>query len=192
MKWISRTRLACAVGVIVTTSLTASVSTAQPSGRKGSPSKSAEAMSPMQVHQLFDTMLVRQAQHALGLTDQQHTEFVARVQALQDTRRRNQQARVAQIAELQRLTNPRNGTPAADEELTRRLMALQEMESRAAAELRRAYNDVDKLLTPLQQARFRVLEEQIERRKLQLVGRARQNMQPRQNGQRPPRRPPGS
>jgi hypothetical protein len=78
------------------------------------------------------------------------------------------------MAELQRLTNPRN--PAGDEGVIKeRLTALQELESRNAAELRRAYAQIDEVLDVRQQARFRVLEEQLERRKLELLMRARQN-----------------
>jgi hypothetical protein len=146
-------------------------------------------MSPAQVNQLFDAMLVMQAQDALSLNEQQYVQFVTRLKVLQDTRRRSQQDRVRLINELQRMTNPRTAgasTPEADIRL--RLSALQELEGRSAAELRKAYNAVDEVLTPLQQARFRVLEENIERRKLQLVGRARQNNPERMP---PQRRPPG-
>jgi lipase chaperone LimK len=151
------------------------------------PAAPIDDMSPMQVHQLFDAMLVMQAQDALALSEPQYAQFVSRVKTLQDARRRNQQQRVRMIAELQRLTNPRNPKPADESEITRRLSALQELEARQAADLRSAYTGIDEVLSPVQRARFRVLEEQIERRKLELVGRARQN-----NQQRPPtRRPPG-
>ena len=53
--------------------------------------------------------------------------------------------------------------------------ALEELESRTAAELRRAYTAIDEVLDPRQRARFRLLEEQLERRKLELLIRARQN-----------------
>ena len=55
-----------------------------------------------------------------------------------------------------------------------RLTALQELESRNAAEMRKAYNALDEVLDVRQQARFRVFEEQIERRKIELLMRARQ------------------
>ena len=80
--------------------------------------------------------------------------------------------------------------------LKERLGALQELESRAAAELRKAYNGLDEILDLHQQARFRVFEEQIERKKLDLLMRARGN-QNRPNANRPPgnrpplKRPPG-
>jgi hypothetical protein len=132
-------------------------------------------MSPGEVHQLFDAMLVMQAQNALSLGDEQYAQFLTRLKTLQQTRRRNQQERVRAISELQRMTNPRNPKPSSEGDVQQRLEALRELESRSAAELRRAYDGVDEVLTPLQRARFRVLEEQIERRKLELVGRARQN-----------------
>jgi hypothetical protein len=146
-----------------------------PRGQQVRPAQPPDTMSPGQVHQLFDAMLVMQAQDALSLSEQQYPQFVARLKGLQDVRRRNQQDRTRMLNELQRLTNPRNPKPPDDADLKARLSALQELESRSAAELRRAYNGVDEVLNPVQQARFRVLEEQIERRKLELVGRARQN-----------------
>jgi hypothetical protein len=165
-------------------------------GRKGQAGRAAQPsatddMSPAELHQLFDAMLVMQAQNALSLNDEQYAQFLTRVKVLQDTRRRNQQERARLLGELQRMTNPRNPKPAAESDVKLRLSALQELESRSVADLRRAYSGVDEVLNPVQQARFRVLEEQIERRKLELVGRARQNIQNLPNGERPQRRPPG-
>jgi hypothetical protein len=53
--------------------------------------------------------------------------------------------------------------------------------------MRKAYGAIDEVLNVAQQARFRVFEEQIERRKIELLMRARQ--QNRQQKQPPPRRP---
>ena len=71
-----------------------------------------------------------------------------------------------------------------------RLTALQELESRNAAEMRKAYNALDEVLDVRQQARFRVFEEQIERRKIELLMRARQQNRPNQQG--PNAKPPAS
>ena len=145
-------------------------------------------MRPAQVQQLFDAMLVMQAQEALSLNEQQYAQFLTRLRVLQTTRRRNQQERNRLINELQRLTNQRLVRPnVPDSDIKQRLNALLELESRAAAELRRAYDGIDEVLDVRQQARFRVFEEQIERRKLELIGRARQGNPNRQN---PPRKPP--
>lgn len=143
-----------------------------PTTRGGQP---GDNMSPAQLHQLFDAMLVMQAQNALALNEQQYAQFLTRLKTLQDARRRNQQERVRLLNELQRMTNPRNPKPASEGDIKGRLDALHELESRAAADLRRAYDGVDEVLTPIQRARFRVLEDQIERRKLELVGRARKS-----------------
>ena len=141
-------------------------------------------MRPAEIQKLFDAYLVMEAQQALALSDQQYPQFLARVRTLQETRRRTQQERNQLIGQLQRLTNPR--LPAADEsEVKSRLASLQELESRTAAEMRKAYNAVDEVLDVRQQARFRVFEEQIERRKIELLMRARQ-----QNRPAPPARKP--
>ncbi len=147
------------------------------------PLDSPADFNPGEIQRLFDAMLIADAERALGLNDKQYPEFLTRLRDLQETRRANLLQRVKLMAELQRLTNPRNASPD-DTTLQERLTALQELESRSAAELRRSYNALDEILTVRQQARFRVLEEQIERRKLELLMRARQN---RLQQRRPPR-----
>jgi hypothetical protein len=116
-------------------------------------------------------------QDALGLTDQQFAQVVPRLKALQDTRRRHVQERTRLLMELQRLTRPARGAaPPADEAAIKdRLNLLQEADARFAADLRRAYNALDEVLDVRQQGRFRIFEEQIERKKLDLLLRARQN-----------------
>jgi hypothetical protein len=141
-------------------------------------------MTPGQLQQLFDAMLMMQAQQALSLNETQYGQFVPRLRALQNTRRRYQMERARVINELQQATNPRAARPAANEAMVKeRLAALQELESRHAADVRKAYSGLDEVLDVYQQARFRVFEEQMERRKLELIGRARQNLR---NQRRPP------
>lgn len=150
-----------------------------------------ESLTPGEIQRLFDAYLIVEAQRFLNLTDAQYPQFLVRLKTLQDTRRRNQQQRVQLMGELQRLTNPRNAAvlrPGDDATIKERLGTLQELESRTAAEMRKAYNGLDEVLDVRQQARFRVFEEQIERRKIDLLMRARQ--QNRQNQPAPVRRPP--
>jgi hypothetical protein len=130
---------------------------------------------PGEIQRLFDAYLVLEAQQALSLSDTQYPSFLTRLRALQDTRRRHLAARGALLGELARMTAPRAPRPADDGAIRERLAALQELESRSAAENRKAYGELDALLDPRQQARFRVFEDQIERRKLELMLRARQN-----------------
>ena len=151
-------------------------------------------MTPGEIQKLFDAYLVMEAQQALQLGDQQYPQFLARLRTLQDTRRRTQQERNQLMGQLQRLTNPRLPKSVDEAEIRSRLTALQELESRTAAEMRKAYNALDEVLDVRQQARFRVFEEQIERRKIELLMRARQQNRQNQQGPnaKPPiRRPPG-
>jgi Spy/CpxP family protein refolding chaperone len=150
-------------------------------------------MTPGEIQKLFDAYLVMEAQQALQLSDQQYPQFLTRLRTLQDLRRRTLQERNQLMGQLQRLTNPRLAKPVDESEIKARLTSLQELESRTAAEMRKAYNALDEVLDVRQQGRFRVFEEQIERRKIELLMRARQqnrlNNNPRSN-QAPPKRPP--
>jgi hypothetical protein len=149
-------------------------------------------MTPGEIQRLFDAYLVMEAQQALGLTDQQYPQFLVRLRTLQETRRRTLQERAQLMGQLQRMTNPRQQKPVDEAEVKSRLTALHELETRTATDLRRAYTALDEVLDVRQQARFRVFEEQIERRKIELLMRARQQNRPNQQGpnQAPNRRPP--
>jgi hypothetical protein len=59
------------------------------------------------------------------------------------------------------------------------MKALQDLDARTQADIRKAYDAVDQVLSTEQQAKFRVFEENMERRKLELVARARQANRPR-------------
>lgn len=145
-------------------------------------------MSPAEIQKIFDGYLLVQVQDALGLSEQQFAQIVPRLKALQDTRRRHQQERGRLLMELQRLTRPAPRGPVGDEAMIKeRLQKLRENEDRFGEELRRAYVGVDEVLDVRQQGRFRVFEEQIERKKIELLLRARQNP----NRPMPKRQPPG-
>jgi hypothetical protein len=160
-------------GCVLVVALLAAVPAAAQVGARPPAERPAD-LSPGEIQRLFDAMLVADAQQMLDLSDKQYPEFLIRLRTLQETRRANLGQRLRVMAELQRLSNPRN--PQSDEAaLKAQLTALQELESRSAAELRRAYNAIDEILDVGQQARFRVLEDQLERRKIELLMRARQN-----------------
>ena len=146
-------------------------------------------MNPGEIQRLFDAYLVMEVQQALALTDQQYPQFLIRLKTLQDTRRRTTQERNQLMNQLQRLTNPRNQQQGTEAQVKERLTALQELETRTAAEMRKAYTALDEVLDVRQQARFRVFEENIERRKIELLIRARQQNRPNQQNPPPARRP---
>lgn len=132
-----------------------------------------ERLTPLEVVRLFDAYAVVQAQDALGLDTERYGAFVANYRALLETRRRHQESRMRALAELGRLTRNRQRAPD-DQALRDRLRALDELEARGAEAVRASLLVVEQGLSVLQQARFRVFEEQMERRKLQLLARARQ------------------
>lgn len=169
------TRAAQGLVAVAALALWSSAALAQVSTTPPGPGPDTADLRPGEIQRLFDAYLVMEAQQALGLSDTQYPNFLTRLRALQETRRTHLVARAALLGELQRMTAPRAARPADEGVIRDRLAALQELESRHAAESRKAYHDLDALLDPRQQARFRVFEDQIERRKLQLMLRARQN-----------------
>ncbi len=152
----------------------------RPPGRgRGLPPPGAPAagdVAPLEIQRLFDAYIVMQAQQELQLTDEQFPRFLSRVKALQDARRRWQIERLRILQDLRRLAN---GPGSQDDEVRAQLRALTELEGRQSSDLRRALDGVDQILDLRQQARFRVFEEQMERRKVQLMMRARQGNRPR-------------
>jgi hypothetical protein len=146
-------------------------------------------LSPAEIQRLFDAYTVVQAQEMLKLDDVKYGQFVVRLKALQETRRRSQGDRQRLLQELNRLTRPE--APTDETTVRDQLRALQDHEARAMAELRRAYDALDQVLDVRQQARFRVFEEQMERRKFELLLRARQQInRPNQRRVPPPEREP--
>jgi Spy/CpxP family protein refolding chaperone len=129
-------------------------------------------VSPAEIQRLFDAYAAMQAQEQLQLADVQYPQFLTRMKALQEVRRRHQQERNRVLQDLRRLTQQGD---ADDSQLKDRLKALQNVDLRAEDEVRKAYEAVDAVLTPRQQARFRLFEEQMERRKIELLTRARAN-----------------
>ena len=77
------------------------------------------------------------------------------------------------LRELARMAGP--NAPAGDDRgITAAIAALKQQDAKAALELHKAYDVVDEALTLRQRARFRLFEEQMERRKIELLLRARQ------------------
>jgi hypothetical protein len=127
-----------------------------------------------QLATMLDSYAMFQAQQQLSISDEKFGAFAGRLKNLQDTRRRNQRQRHRIVQDLRRLAWPKSPAPGADASIRAQLAALREHDDRAAAELRQAYDALDAVLDPRQQARYRIFEEQIERRKLDLLVRARE------------------
>lgn len=152
-----------------------SAGSAQPPPAAGTPRSAPPrgGLAPRDIQQMIDAYVLMQAQDALRLTDDQFPQFVTRLKTLQEARRRQQVGRNRILMELNRLTAPKN--PGADDAaIKEQLKALHDHDARSMAEIGGAYDALDQVLNPFQQARLRVFEEQIERRKIDLLIRARQ------------------
>jgi Spy/CpxP family protein refolding chaperone len=130
-----------------------------------------DPVSPGEVQRMFDSYALMQAQDQLKISDEQFPQFLSRFKALQDVRRRALQDRLRVVQELRQLVN----APQPDEaQMKEKLKALADIDARAADEVKKAQDAVDQVLDVRQQAKFRVFEENMERRKLELVTKARQ------------------
>ena len=137
-----------------------------PGGRGG--------VSPREVQAQFDAYVVAQAEEALQVNEEQYPQFVRRVRNLQNVRR---QARIERTRLIQRLNmSLRGGRQGAAEQtdLTAAIRAIDEHERATLGEVQKAYAALDEVLTPWQRARFRVLEDQLEQKKVQMMMRAQQ------------------
>jgi hypothetical protein len=151
------------------------------------PERNREQVRPAELAAMLDAYTVVQAQNALELTDAQYGPFVTRLRKLQENRRRNNQIRNRLLQELRAMAAP-NGS--ADENAMReKLRALREHNQQSAAALQRDSEAVDEVLDVRQQVRFRLLEERLERQKLDLLMRSRRGAAGPPGGRGP--QPPG-
>ena len=142
-------------------------------GQEGAP---APGVSPAEVQRMFGAYALMQAQEQLKINDDQFAQFLTRYKALQEVRRKNLQERARLVFDMRQMLN----RPSPDEaQLKERIAALQDLETRSAADVKKAYDAIDQVLDVRQQAKFRVFEETMERRKLELVTRARQANRPK-------------
>jgi hypothetical protein len=143
-------------------------------GRRGAGAAGAldeATVTPAEIRRMFDSYALMQAQDFLKITDEQFPGFLTRFKALQDVRRRTLQERNRLLQELRKLSSDARQDEA---QLKDRVKALQDLQDRSQADVRKAYDAIDQVLDVRQQARFRVFEENMEQRMLQLITRARQ------------------
>jgi hypothetical protein len=136
----------------------------------------AAGIRPAELVAMLDALAIVQAQTALQLNDAQYGQFVTRLKRLQDTRRRNGQMRNQLLQQIRALVAP-SVTPD-DAAIREKLKALRDHDEQTAAALRRDSEAVDEVLDARQQALFRLLEERLERQKLDLLMRARERARP--------------
>jgi hypothetical protein len=168
---------ACAVAL--TLLLSASAQAQEPTPPSGPPEGRggrAQGVRPAELAAMLDAWAIVQAQTALQLNDAQYGQFVTRLKRLQETRRRNGQMRNRLLQQVRALVAP--GVTPDDAAIREKLKALRDHDEQTAAALRRDGDAVDEVLDARQQALFRLLEERLERQKLDLLMRARERARP--------------
>jgi Spy/CpxP family protein refolding chaperone len=139
---------------------------------------------PPQDHvlKMVDSYFINNLKQRLDLTDDQLARVVPHVQRLQHDRRELAQRRFRAMRELNGVLLSGTATEAAVRDLLREVKAVEAEEPAALARDREA---IDAVLTPVQQAKYRLLEAEVERRVRHAMSRARGGRRPA----RPPRKP---
>jgi Spy/CpxP family protein refolding chaperone len=158
---------------------TAAMGRAQDRSKPGGEA-AAGGESRREAFRIVDAYVVSNLQESLGLTDAEFVKVLPLVQKLQTSRREYLLARGRLLHQLRRQL----GSGSADEaEVRQTLDELKKTEATGPERTRAALAELDAALGPLQQAKFRVLELDVEQRLRELMGRARA----RGAGARPPR-----
>ncbi|MEX2273518.1 MAG: hypothetical protein WD690_18765 [Vicinamibacterales bacterium] len=141
-------------------------------GRPGGRGQTAaRQFGPREIQAQFDAYVIGQAETVLRISEEQYPQFVRRVRALQTVRRTSRMQRNRMIGQLNQML--RAGT-ADETRLVEATRAIDEHERTRLAALEKAYAGIDEVLTPWQRARFRVLEDHLEQKKLEMLLRAQQ------------------
>jgi Spy/CpxP family protein refolding chaperone len=132
---------------------------------------------------MIDAYIVSNLQESLDLTDDQFVKLLPLVKRLQTDRRSALQRRQQPLMELRRLLASGGATEAKVTALLREVKAA---EADEPGLLRKDRDAIDAVLSPIQQAKFRVLEVEVEHKIRELMTQIR--AQRRNQGQS---RPPG-
>jgi hypothetical protein len=123
----------------------------------------------IQVQEVWNATVLKQSRPALQLTDQQWPAFFAKMADLQDLRDRHLTGRRKLIGEMNRLAPPNGDVTADDATLLAKVREFDDFELQYAQRETQVLAAVDAVLTPFQRARFRVFEENMEKRKVQML-----------------------
>ena len=164
--------------VLIIVSLAGMASAQEPSSGEG-PGRSRD-----EAFKMVDAYIVSNLQESLGLSDDQFTRLLPLVMKLHNDRRASVHRRIQNLRELRRLLASGTATEVQVEERLREIKRIENDDV-----LRRDREAVDAALSPLQQAKFRVLESEVEQKIRALRGRMRMQGRP---GARSRRQAPGA
>jgi len=132
-----------------------------------------DQMSPVYIQQMFDAMAVMEAERFLPLGADQYPVFVQKLRRLQEARMQSNRRRTKALNELRALTGPQAQPDVPESLIDGKLKELAAAEVEGAASVRKALDDLDVGLSVRQRARYRLLEENVERRKIDFLTKVR-------------------
>ena len=163
------------LGTLMIVSLAAVASAQEPARPEGGGRARDEAF------KMVDAYIVSNLQESLGLSDDQFTRLLPLVMKLHNDRREIVHRRIQGLRELRQVLATGGATEA---QVGERLREIKKLENEEPALLRRDREAVDGALTPLQQAKFRVLEAEVEQKIRALRGRMQMQGRPGGRGRR--------
>lgn len=119
---------------------------------------------------MVDAYVVSNLQESLELSDEQFAKAIPLVKKLQRERREYLLERVRLLREMRKLL--RQGG-AVEPQLLELLKQAKQQDAEGPARTQRNLAALDALLSPIQQAKYRVLEGEVEQRMRELMSRAR-------------------
>jgi Spy/CpxP family protein refolding chaperone len=146
----------------------ASAGAAQDAGRAGAEPGQHRGRHE-EAFRMVDAYVISHLQESLGLSDEQYVKVLPLVTRLQQERREYFLGRGHLVREMRRLLR-RGG--ASESQVLAKLEELKKLEREGPVGIASAMQALDGALTPLQQAKYRLLELEVEQRMRELMGRA--------------------
>ena len=159
------------------------VSAAVAAADEGPPEAESPRPPREEIYRMVDTYLADHLQESLGLSDEQLNRVLPLVRKLHTDRRRLAERRIRALHEMRRMVK---AGKANDPRVAELLHQVKTAEVEEPVAVRAGHDAIDAVLTPVQQAQYRVLESEVEHRMRQVMGRVRAE---RGDGQGRPQRP---
>jgi Spy/CpxP family protein refolding chaperone len=127
---------------------------------------------------MVDAYIISNLQESVGLTDEQFVKVLPLVKRFQQERRETGDARRRALREMRALLQAGG---QSGERVAERLGEVKALETQEGDQIRRNIEAIDGVLTPVQQAKFRIMQIEVEQKIREILQEVRQ----RRRGDRP-------
>jgi Spy/CpxP family protein refolding chaperone len=121
---------------------------------------------------MIDAYVISNLQESLSLTDDQFAKLVPLVKRLQTERREAMRNRMRAVREMRQLLQSGSATEAQVQE---KLSSLKDLENEDPRRGQKTMESIDAMLSPIQQAKFRVFEAEVGQKLRELMGQMRED-----------------